>query len=58
MFKTLNTHTGVSVEALGAKLISIRLDGNNVFQDSRIRVIIHMKETMVPIFIRMHHFVH
>jgi hypothetical protein len=58
MFKALNTLTGVSVEALGAKLISIRVDGNNVFQDSKIGVIIHMKEIMVPFFTRMHHFVH
>jgi len=31
MFKVLKTLVGVGVEVLGAKLISIGIDGNNVF---------------------------
>jgi hypothetical protein len=40
MFKAFKILVSVSVEVLGAKFISIGVDGNNVFQDSRIGVII------------------
>jgi hypothetical protein len=36
MLKGLETFTGVNVEVLGAKFISIGVDGNSVFQGSKI----------------------
>ncbi len=56
--KALETLVSVSVEILGAKFISIGVDGNNVFQGSRINVTIQMKETMVPFFMGVHCFTH
>jgi hypothetical protein len=58
MFKALKILASVNVGILGPKLISIGVDGNNVFQDSRIGVIIQMKETIVPFFMGVHCFVH
>jgi hypothetical protein len=40
MFKALETFVCVSVEVLGGKLISIGTNNNNVFQSSKIGVII------------------
>jgi len=48
----------VHVKVLGAKFISIEIDGNNVFQGSKSDVIIQMKETMVLFFMGVHYFVH
>jgi hypothetical protein len=58
MFKALETLVGVHVEVLGAKFISIGIDGNNVFQGSKSDVTIRMKETMAPFFMGVHYFVH
>jgi hypothetical protein len=58
MFKALETLVGVSVEVLGAKFISIKANGNNVFQGSRNSAIIQMKEIMAPFFMGMHCYVH
>ncbi len=40
MFRALETLVGVNVEVLGCKFISIGTNGNNVFQGSRMGVII------------------
>jgi hypothetical protein len=58
MFRALETLVGVSVEVLGCKFISIGTNGNNVFQGSRMGVIIQMKEIVVACFMGVHCFAH
>ncbi len=58
MFRALETLVGVNVEVLGCKFISIGTNGNNVFQGSRMGVIIQMKEIVVACFMGVHCFAH
>jgi len=58
MFIAMVTFGGLNVEQLGAKLISMGCDGNNVFQVVRVGVIMQMKENVAPFLMGIHFFVH
>ncbi len=58
MLRPLDSFAGVSAKDLGLKIISMGYDSRKVFQGTRIGVITHMKEIVVPFMIGIHYFVH
>ncbi len=58
MFIAMVTFRGLNVEQLGAKLISMSCDGNNVFQVVRVGVTMQMKKNVAPFLMGIHYFVH
>jgi hypothetical protein len=58
MFIAMVTFGGLSAKQLGAKLISMGCEGNNVFEGARASLTTQMKENVAPFIMGIHCFTH